>query len=300
MIATAAPEPDFSDTIERLRNLQAQRVTAKRSEVSLMNQCYAMARRAMGWQVDYAESTRKQINAEAQRIIKAIWKGETLPEGMESVVVFATQMQAALDVVQAYVAALEKEMKRRAKSLPVWAAWCVGVCGFGELGLAVVVGEAGNLGNYTNPAKLWKRMGLAPKRCYHIRTKKGEDAFVIPRRRRSAMWVYGDLLFNRGKENEYHDLFVERKALEVEKAHEEGLEVVTTTKDTVERWKKNGLPEPVLVKKADKTKHRTVAHISNRAHRIAEKRFLRNLWRAWREASGLCSDAIANAPAETT
>lgn len=62
-----------------------------------------------------------------------------------------------------YEAALVKEMENLAGQLPV-AKWlshpdCRGI-GLGML--ATIVGESGNLSNYANPAKLWKRLFGAP------------------------------------------------------------------------------------------------------------------------------------------
>jgi hypothetical protein len=55
----------------------------------------------------------------------------------------------------------EQQMERLAKDLPV-AEWIAGIRGAGLLGLATIIGEAGDLSNYANPAKLWKRLGFAP------------------------------------------------------------------------------------------------------------------------------------------
>jgi hypothetical protein len=56
---------------------------------------------------------------------------------------------------------VERDMKRLARSLPVWA-WAKNVKGLGELGLAVIVAEANDLSAYPNVRHLWKRLGLAP------------------------------------------------------------------------------------------------------------------------------------------
>jgi hypothetical protein len=57
--------------------------------------------------------------------------------------------------------AIEKTLRKLARSLPIWKAWVEGVKGFGELRLAVLVGECGDFAAYRNPSCLWKRMGLA-------------------------------------------------------------------------------------------------------------------------------------------
>jgi hypothetical protein len=55
----------------------------------------------------------------------------------------------------------ENAMAKLAVELPVFA-WVKTVHGAGDLGLATIVAEAGDLANYPNPAKLWKRLGYAP------------------------------------------------------------------------------------------------------------------------------------------
>src|SRR4029434_9391043 len=57
--------------------------------------------------------------------------------------------------------AVEKNMTALAEQLPIMA-WVKSVRGAGALGLATIIAEAGDLGNYTNPAKLWSRLGFAP------------------------------------------------------------------------------------------------------------------------------------------
>src|SRR5579859_4182360 len=54
----------------------------------------------------------------------------------------------------------EKNLSVLAKTLEVWP-WAQGVRGVGPLSLGQIVAETGDLGLYANPAKVWKRMGLA-------------------------------------------------------------------------------------------------------------------------------------------
>ncbi|MEW6330195.1 MAG: hypothetical protein AB1560_01910 [Pseudomonadota bacterium] len=146
----------------------------------------------------------------------------------------------------------EKQLRKLARQLPVWP-WVETVNGFAELGLALIVAEAGDLNNYPNPAKLWKRFGYAPikgKACSTWRRTGGlsaEDwvsAGYSPRRR-SLMFTIGDSLIK--KQNEYREIYLARKAVEQLKAPEASKML----------W------------------HR-------RAQRYMEKRLLRDLWRAWR------------------
>ena len=121
----------------------------------------------------------------------------------------------------------------------------------GALGLAVIIGEAGDLSNYPNPGKLWKRFGLAPDDAYRMTTKTGEIAVAKPRRRRSVIWTIGDCLIKTNRKDgepcEYAAIYYARKEYE----HERDEEIT------------------------DMKAHR-------RAQRYMEKRLIRNLWRAWK------------------
>ena len=73
---------------------------------------------------------------------------------------------------------IERDMVLAARALPV-AQFAKGVAGFGEIGLAVLVGETGDLSNYPNFRHVWKRLGLMPfdgKACSIWRRSGGMPA----------------------------------------------------------------------------------------------------------------------------
>ena len=79
-------------------------------------------------------------------------------------------------------------------------------------------------------------------------TKAGKEAHAIPRRRRSAIWTIGDSLIKQNEDG-YRAVYDERKQYE---------------------------------KARDPEMSKMYAH--RRAQRYMEKRLLRDLWRAWRDA----------------
>lgn len=133
-----------------------------------------------------------------------------------------------------------------AKQLPVWP-WWKSVNGLGALGLAQIVGESGDLSNYANPGKLWKRLGLAVIDGKSQRRVSGAAALEhgYSPRRRSVMYCIGDSAIK--KQSPYRDLYLERK--EYEKA---------------------------------KVPDLTPMHHHRRAQRYMEKRILKHLWQRWR------------------
>lgn len=190
----------------------------------------------------------------------------------------------ARDIVESARKEREKHMRRMAKKLPCVDWWC-DQRGLAVDGFAAVMAECGDLLRYDNPAKVWKRMGLAVIGGGRQRMVKGDAALDhgYNPERRAIMWNIGEAMVKtRGT---YADVWLDRIRTEIAKAEAEGLIVATTTKVTVESWEKRGLPAPAKVSKLDPAKHRGCGHIHNRAKRYMEKRILRDLWRAWRRAA---------------
>jgi len=169
--------------------------------------------------------------------------------------------------------AIEAEMTALARELPV-APWVDGVRGFGLLGLASIIGEAGDLANYPNPAKLWKRLGLGLVGAERQQRKSGDAALEhgYSPSRRAVVWTIGDSLFRAN--GPYADLCRERKDHERAKAAAEGLTVVPSAR----------------IPKGRQAEYRSDGHIHARAKRWMEKRLVRDLWHAWRDYGDPASD----------
>lgn len=109
------------------------------------------------WHVGDDEATREKANKEVAAKIKAARKGE----GDPAIIKVVRMTDDARGPADAERARHEKEMTALAKQLPV-ASWVESVSGFGLLGLATIIAETGDLSNYSNVAKVWKRLGFAP------------------------------------------------------------------------------------------------------------------------------------------
>jgi hypothetical protein len=147
------------------------------------------------------------------------------------------------------------------KAMPSVGAFVEDTRGFGKLSLFGVIGEAGNLSVYSNPAKLWKRMGLAVINGERQRRKKDEEGIEqgYSPRRRSLMWTIGDCIVKAG--GPLKELYNQRKEHEAPRVQ-------------------------------------TKMHAHNRAKRYIEKRLLRDLWRAWRDAKAHTIPILAKHPSE--
>jgi hypothetical protein len=109
------------------------------------------------WSPDMDEKERAKYNKEVAAIVEAARKGEGDPE----IIAIVTQTDASRKPADQMRKKYEKIMTECAASLPI-APWIEAIPGAGLLGLATIIGEAGPLDRYPNPAKLWKRLGYAP------------------------------------------------------------------------------------------------------------------------------------------
>jgi hypothetical protein len=171
------------------------------------------------------------------------------------------------DHIAAYRKAAARNVEKLAKQLPI-ASWVSDIRGAGLRNLGMIIGETGDLSLYANPAKVWKRMGLAvgddgraQRRIAGVadpsrgRTKQQAVDEAIGQgyspRRRTVMHLLGECLIKGNTtpdgDGYYRIVYAERKAYELARAPE---------------------MRPI------------VAH--KRAMRYMEKRFLLHLWQAWR------------------
>lgn len=133
------------------------------------------------WSPDLAEADREKINREVKALIKDIRAG-TESEFAE----FVLTSDAARKPADEMRAVSEKAMTVLAEQLPVYA-WVEAIHGAGALGLATIVAEAGDLSNYPNVAKLWKRLGFAPFDGYAGSTWKRDT--WRPRKLTAEEWI---------------------------------------------------------------------------------------------------------------
>lgn len=236
----------------------------------------AYLRRALGWQKDLPEKERNAIAKEAAAIAK-----DAEGTRFEAMVNAQTEGRASFDEVEA--AAL-KAMTKLALALPVWESWGKDIRGFGAKSLAVIVAEAGDLSNYPDKSKLWKRMGLAVMgdvRQGGLKKGSGAEAWIehgYSPKRRSQVWNIGDAMIK----------------AQVRKVKDDADD------DSGERMALGEYGQAYLDRKAyelarDPEMKPIQAH--RRAQRYMEKRLLKHLWQAWRGArEGMSEMTVARLP----
>jgi len=223
------------------------------AEKRLTLQTRAICRRLVGGDVPESHKLYKAIIGKGDHPVKILGIGATAP------------LLAARQHVSAERKAREAILTKIVKELPVYQ-FVEDVPGFAALGLAMIIGEAGPLDNYSNPAKLWKRMGLAVINGGRQRRVAGAESIehgYCPERR-AVMFVIGDSMMK--KQNRYRALRDERKLIEREKAAAEGKTVAPAAK----------------IPKEKAEQFMSEGHILNRANRYIQKRLLRDLWSYWR------------------
>jgi len=240
----------------------------------------------LGYHSGLPEDERSRIFREATKIRRAV-------EGGEGHGPFDTQRQYALsDAFPIIIASAksreafddirlktEAEMKRLAKTLPVWP-FVASVRGVGELGLAVVIGECGDsLSEFRTVSKMWKRLGLAvidglrqgglPKGA----TAEQWTAHGYSPRRRAEIWsIFSDSMF---RQQWAGDKDADGKNPKISKKP-----VAVPTHPT-------GPYGEVYLREKEKklALEWTKGHAHNHARRLMTKEFLKHLWIAWRAAS---------------
>jgi hypothetical protein len=182
---------------------------------------------------------------------------------------------------------LEKELAGLADQLPA-AEWIKATPGIALPSLAAIVGEAGDLSNYSMHSKLWKRMGMAPFTKNGV-TKSGKQwkiegglinadwkEFGYKSTRRSVMFVIEDSMMK--AQGPYREIYLARKQYLRDRAARNGLTVAPAAK----------IP--------DKRRDEFISdgHIDQDAKRYMGKRLLRDLWQAWRRATATMSETTSD------
>jgi hypothetical protein len=248
-----------SELIDEIREQWKRRQAWHRAEKSLTLQAKAMCRRLVGGDI-----------GDAEKLYQAATKGKEHPLAHIATAAMMPLL-GARDHIEPQRKAVEKRLAKLAKELPV-AAWVEEQRGVGVGSLAAIVGEAGDIAKYGNPAKLWKRMGMAVmpdgKRQRRVEGVAALEHGYSPSRR-SVMWNIGDCMVKAG--GPWRELYDTRKAYEIETATAAGITVCPSAK----------------IPKKNQEAYRSSGHVHNRAKRYIEKRFLRDLWKAWRRTTGV-------------
>ena len=247
-----------------------------KAEKSLLLQSKAYCR---GWVEDGDKD-------KAGKLYTAYEAGEPVDPALAALL---TPYTAAIKMLADQRNEIEKSLRKTARKLPVYP-WVKATFGACDSTLAAIVGEAGNIGAYKSVSAVWKRLGLAVFDGNRQGNTTGADdkaaTFVkhgYSPARRAVVWNIGNGLIGgmgRGPRlapgedqnaredlSPYQRLFVERCR------YEAGRDPAHRRPDTIK-------------KDTGEVRESFSKHCASRAKRYVEKRFIRDLYAAWRAAEG--------------
>jgi len=274
--------------IDAIREMWRQRNALHKAEKSLTLQMMAICRHASDPGKEFDEATRFKVSKkDGTALFKSCDDGNTNHPLYPIIYVHLSPFFRARELIATSRADIESKMNKIAKKLPT-SAWATSIKGIAIGSVAAIIGEAGDLSNYDTISRLWKRMGLAVIGSVRQGKVAGEAALDhgYSPRRRSVMWNIGSGLIggmghgprplcgedvsNRIDLSFYQKLFIEQCRCEVAKNTDMG--------------------RPPVENDQGFMRESYSAHCSARAKRYVEKRFLLDLWRAWR------ANELADAP----
>ncbi len=251
--------------IEMLVKTQKTRSNIIRAANMSRSNCLAFITSNLGYNSYQDKKERDSKWKEARLILESAGNGtpKKYKKMMKDFGDFILSRKKDLEGLDEYRVLVEKQMIAYTKELSVCEWWNTEK-GRSFIGLALIVGEAGDLSNYANPAKLWKRFGVAV--LDGIRQgglPKGSPAeqwieHGYNKKRRSVLWNISDsLMKTNGKTGKYKQVYDEQKKFKM--------------KTLKKKWIADG-------NKAAKFKP---GHAHNCALRYMGKRLLRDLWNEW-------------------
>ncbi len=242
-------ENQFGDVVGSIIELYRRRVDLQRAEIKLTLQIKAICRRLlMATGKKYDEAT------EESAVLYDCLRGHGEHALASSAFVHTAPLIAARVPLIEHRKIIEKQLASMAKELPIWE-WSVGIRGLAALTLSSLVAEIGNPSGYSSVAKVWKRMGVAVMdgtRQGGLGKLASADEWIrhgYVKRRRSVLWGIGASLLRSQKATNgpFYEVYVTRKDYE-----------------------RSQHPEFSKIQ------------VHRRAQRYMEKRFLREMWKAWR------------------
>lgn len=275
--------------IEELQKAQKQKVWYTKTRIMNQNRLIATIAGRIGYSSNMKESDREKLFTEAKQIVKEIENGTDTKHNELKMMVIKTCI--FIDDLSDTIKYIKKEMEALVKKLPI-ASWIEGEDrrGFDYGTLATIIGEAGDLSNYENPGKLWRRFGCAPyehgdKVLMGSTWRSGREGklpascweeFGYSPRRRSIVYLIGENTVKTNK-GSYRKRYDEAKASAAEN-HPEWTRCSKCTGTGLVKGKKCG-----NCKGTGKVMLRCHRH----AMLLASKKFLKDLWIEWNKDSDL-------------
>ncbi len=198
--------PHLANIVSELAALQRRRRFCIQQQSRADRSIESLIASTLGFRIDATEKERKSVFARAKAYRQSVERGGEGQRYADAQSSAALSALAPMILVSAATRApwddlrkqAEKEMIRLAKSLPVYE-WARSIKGFGDKGLAIIVGEAGiPIGEYRTVEGFWKRMGLAVIDGERQRGKTDKvqaAAHGYSPKRRAEIWMLAHSMF---------------------------------------------------------------------------------------------------------
>ena len=242
-----------------LQGLQRQRTWYLKSRIMVANRLQATVAGADGYYSGMKEKERQKAFVNAAKTIKAI----VFDNEEHELTAMVNTTWMAINGFDEQKILLEAKMLSLARALPI-ASWVLDKPqrGYGLHMMAVTIGETGDLANYSNPAKVWKRMGCAPY------TKEDKTAM-------GSTWRFGKEGKLTAKEWAEFGYSPRRRSI----AYVIGEGLIKLNKDGPYRTRYDDARETFLKRHPDYSKGRCHYH----GMLCATKLLLKNLWLEWND-----------------
>lgn len=288
-LARPSGPPDIDAICISLQEDQVERKFAIQMEMGIMQRISARVVRAIRLDHDASEASRKSAWGRAERIVRRSLSGKPQDDADKEIADALSgnlaMSAATLAPVSVFRDQVETRMRAKAERLPAFS--LTGrTPGFKAIGLAVIIGEAGNLSNYATKRKLWRRLGLgmAPGHEAHAYSTWGwmkqlsaEEWTRAGYSKKRLGQIYGvvtvPLFMNKAK-NRYGEFYGARRA-HTAITHPTG--TLAECRADPNRW--------------------TPGHSHMDGQRIMTKELISDLWSEWRGSAAELNISEAMAPA---
>lgn len=286
--------------IEKLQKLMDRLFAFIKFKNGYMNRTAALVARTTGYTAQLDADAREELFKQARKIVDAAVKKGDFSSVPADVVADLEVLLMSIEPIMTRIKELESEMAHLVTMLPIHA-WQKQINGFGELGLAVVIGCVGDPGKYRSKHAFKKRVGISPftkvdgdtYACSTWMRIKGlskdewadDDAVgykgpSYSPRRRSAIYAYVQVpLFFAKSKNRYGDLYTRYKQTQAER-NARGEFAGAAEKLAAAARRNDVAPNSENI-----AGRLTAGHIENRARRYMTQKLICDLWNAWRRAT---------------
>lgn len=150
-----------ADVISRIEKLTRRLFEFTKFKTAYINRTVSMIARTRGYSAQLEKEERDALFGEARNIVDGAVKKGIYDDIAADVASDLQVLVMSVDPIVTRIKEIENEMRRLASLLPVHA-WQKQISGFGELGLAILIGCAGNPSDYSTKHKFKKRLAIAP------------------------------------------------------------------------------------------------------------------------------------------